>query len=279
MESAQTPTDQYAVVGYPVEHSRSPMIHGLFARQTGEKITYELLPAEPDNFERAVREFAAAGGKGLNVTVPHKEAAWKLTNELGPEAERARAVNTLSLRATNRIRGDNTDGIGFLRDLTQNHKVNLSGKRVLVLGAGGAARGILPQMLDADLGELVLANRTMARANRLVELFEAAEKVYVCSFTALNDHASFNVVINATSTGLKGELPPFPASCLDSNSFCYDLTYSSKQTPFVQWAQDRGAGQAVQGWGMLIEQAAESFAIWRGVRPDTAPLLQQLATR
>ena len=120
MESAQTPMDQYAVVGYPVEHSRSPMIHGLFARQTGEKITYELLPAEPDNFERAVREFAAAGGKGVNVTVPHKEAAWKLANELGPEAERARAVNTLSLRATNRIRGDNTDGIGFLRDLTQN---------------------------------------------------------------------------------------------------------------------------------------------------------------
>ena len=279
MESAQTPMDQYAVVGYPVEHSRSPMIHGLFARQTGEKITYALLPAEPDNFERAVREFAAAGGKGLNVTIPHKEAAWKLANELGPEAERARAVNTLSLRATNRIRGDNTDGIGFLRDLTQNHKVNLSGKRVLVLGAGGAARGILPQMLDADLGELVLANRTMARANRLVELFEAAEKVSVCSFTSLNDHASFNVVINATSTGLKGELPPFPASCLDSNSFCYDLTYSSKQTPFVQWAQDHGAGQAVQGWGMLIEQAAESFAIWRGVRPDTAPLLQQLATR
>ena len=122
------------------------MIHGLFARQTGEKITYELLPTEPDNFERAVREFAAAGGKGLNVTVPHKEAAWKLANELGPEAERARAVNTLSLRATNRIRGDNTDGIGFLRDLTQNHKDNLSGKRFLVLGAGGAARGILPQM-------------------------------------------------------------------------------------------------------------------------------------
>ncbi len=279
MESAQTPTDQYAVVGYPVEHSRSPMIHGLFARQTGEKITYELLPAEPDNFETAVREFAAAGGKGLNVTVPHKEAAWKLANELGPEAERARAVNTLSLRSTTRIRGDNTDGIGFLRDLTQNRKVNLSGKRVLVLGAGGAARGILPQMLDADLGELVLANRTMERANKLVELFEAAEKVSICSFTALSDHASFNVVINATSTGLKGELPPFPASCLDSSSFCYDLTYSSKQTPFVQWAQDRGAGQAVQGWGMLIEQAAESFAIWRGVRPDTAPLLQQLATR
>ena len=220
MESAQTPTDQYAVAGYPVEHSRSPMIHGLFAHQTGEKISYGLLPAEPENFKTAVREFAAAGGKGLNVTLPHKEAAFKLANELGPEAERARAVNTLSLRSTTRIRDDNTDGIGFLRDLTQNHKVNLSGKRVLILGAGGAARGILPQMLDADLGELVLANRTMDRANRLIELFGAAEKVSVCSFTALSDHASFNVIINATSTGLKGELPPFPPSCLDSSSFC-----------------------------------------------------------
>lgn len=279
MESAQTSTDRYAVVGYPVEHSRSPMIHGLFARQTGEKITYELLPAEPENFETAVRGFAAAGGKGLNVTLPHKEAAFKLANELGPEAERARAVNTLSLRTTNRIRGDNTDGIGFLRDLTQNHEQNLSGKRALILGAGGATRGILPQLLDAELGELVLANRTTDRAQGLVELFDAADKVTVCSFSELGDHASFDVVINATSAGLKGERPPFPPSCLDSSSFCYDLTYSLKQTPFVQWAQDNGAGQAVQGWGMLIEQAAESFAIWRGVRPDTAPLLQQLTTR
>ena len=255
------------------------MIHGLFARQTGEKITYELLPAEPENFETAVRGFAAAGGKGLNVTLPHKEAAFKLANELGPEAERARAVNTLSLRTTNRIRGDNTDGIGFLRDLTQNHELNLSGKRALILGAGGATRGILPQLLDAELGELVLANRTTDRAQGLVELFDAADKVTVCSFSELGDHASFDVVINATSAGLKGERPPFPPSCLDSSSFCYDLTYSLKQTPFVQWAQDNGAGQAVQGWGMLIEQAAESFAIWRGVRPDTAPLLQQLTTR
>lgn len=278
MNKAQTPTDRYAVVGYPVEHSRSPMIHSLFARQTGENLSYELLPAEPENFETAVRGFAAAGGKGLNVTLPHKEAAFELANELGPEAQRARAVNTLTLRSTTRIRGDNTDGIGFLRDLTQNNAVSLAGKRVLILGAGGAARGILPPLLDAELDGLVLANRTVDRAKSLVELFDAGEHVSVCSFDSLSDQPSFDIVVNATSAGLKGESPPFPSSCLSSSSFCYDLTYSLQQTPFVQWANDHGAGRAVQGWGMLIEQAAESFSIWRGVRPDTAPLLRKLQT-
>jgi len=279
MENTQTPTDRYAVIGYPVEHSRSPMIHQVFARQTGENLSYELLPATPEDFETAVRGFAAAGGKGLNVTVPHKEAAFEIAKELGPEAQRARAVNTLSLRSPARIRGDNTDGVGFLRDLTQNNEVSLERKRVLVLGAGGATRGILAPLLDADLTELVLANRTVERASGLVELFDAAERLSVCSFDELGDHKPFDIVVNATSAGLRGERPPFPASCLDPGTFCYDLTYSLKQTPFVQWAQDHGAGKAVQGWGMLIEQAAESFSIWRGIRPDTAPLIRQHASR
>ena len=279
MEKSQTLIDRYAVVGYPVEHSRSPTIHQLFAKQTGESLSYELLPAEPDDFETAVRGFAAAGGKGLNVTVPYKEAAFELANELGPEAERARAVNTLSLRSPTRIRGDNTDGIGFLRDLTHNNNLSLAGKRVLILGAGGAARGILPPLLDANLDELVLANRTVERAARLVELFDAAEQLSICPFEELGNKDPFDVVINATSAGIQGENPPFPPSCLSSRSFCYDLTYSLKQTPFVQWSRDHGAGKAVQGWGMLIEQAAESFAIWRGVRPETAPLLRQHANR
>lgn len=279
MDNAPTSTDRYAVVGYPVDHSRSPLIHGLFARQTGERLTYGLLPARAQHFETAVKDFAAAGGRGLNVTLPHKEAAFELAHEVGPEARRARAVNTLSLHSTTRIRGDNTDGIGFVRDLTENHHVRLRGKRVLVLGAGGAARGILPPLLDAELAELVLANRTVERANGLVKLFDAADRLVVCSFDALAGRAAFDIVINATSAGVRGESPPFPASSLGADCLCYDLSYSVKQTPFVQWAEDHGAARAVQGWGMLIEQAAESFAIWRGIRPDTAPVLQQLAHR
>jgi shikimate dehydrogenase len=277
MEQTQTTNDQYAVIGYPVEHSYSPEIHRIFAQQTGENLSYELLPVEPENFEAAVRKFAATGGKGLNVTVPHKEAAFKLSSELGPEAQRAHAANTLSLLSTNEVRGDNTDGIGLLRDLTQNNHLNLNGKRILILGAGGAARGILPPLLDSDFAELVLANRTVEKANELVELFNAAENLFVCPFNQLGEMGSFDLIVNATSAGLKGESFSFPHSCLGSWSFCYDLAYSAKQTPFVQWARDHGAGNAVQGWGMLIEQAAESFAIWRDVRPDTAPLLQKYA--
>ena len=277
MEQTQTPNDQYAVIGYPVEHSYSPEIHRIFAQQTGENLSYELLSVEPENFEVAVRKFAATGGKGLNVTVPHKEAAFKLSSELGPEAQQAHAVNTFSFLSTTEVRGDNTDGIGLLRDLTQNNHLDLSGKRVLILGAGGAARGILPPLLDSDFADLVLANRTVEKANELVELFNAAENLFVCPFDELGDMGSFDLIVNATSAGLKGEGLSFPHSCLGSRSFCYDIAYSAKQTPFVQWAREHGARDAVQGWGMLIEQAAESFAIWRGVRPDTAPLLQQYA--
>lgn len=277
MEIPEGDPDRYGVVGHPVEHSRSPIIHQIFARQTGENLTYELIDAEPAAFEAAVRDFGAAGGKGLNVTVPHKEAAFRLATELGPEAESARAVNTLSFRADGQLRGDNTDGIGFLRDLTQNNGLALDGKRVLVLGAGGAARGILPPLLEARPSDLVLANRTLERAQELVEILDAADKLSACRFDELADQEPFHILVNATSAGLHGDTPPFPPSCLNSASFCYDLTYSLKQTPFVHWALEHGAGKAVQGWGMLIEQAAESFKIWRGTRPDTAPVLKRLA--
>ena len=270
--------DRYALVGHPVEHSRSPVIHTLFARQTGERLSYELIDAEPANFETAVRGFKAAGGKGLNVTVPHKEAAFELSDETGTEAQRARAVNTLSFLSNGRIRGDNTDGIGIVRDLTANHEQTLAGKRILILGAGGTARGIIGPLLDAEPREIVLANRTAERADQLVAQFANAGGVLeACPFAALANMEPFDVLINATSAGLKGDNPPFPPDCVGAESFCYDLAYSLKDTPFVLWARQHSAGKAAQGWGMLIEQAAESFFIWRGVRPETRPILERLS--
>ncbi len=269
--------DRYAVVGHPISHSRSPAIHRLFAQQTGENIRYEAIDAAPANFETAVRGFAAAGGRGMNVTVPHKEAAFALAEHLGAEAERAGAVNTITFTRDGRSRGDNTDGIGLIRDLTANLGYSIGGARVLILGAGGATRGILGPILDQSPAAVVLANRTLARATALQQLFDD-DRLSVCGFADLADQEPYALIINATSAGLKGEQPPFPGACVGANSLCYDLAYSLQQTPFVAWAAAQGAGRAAQGWGMLIEQAAESFFIWRQVRPDTAPILAQLRT-
>ncbi|HEY7672417.1 MAG TPA: shikimate dehydrogenase [Gammaproteobacteria bacterium] len=275
MPEAESAPDRYALVGHPVAHSRSPLIHQLFARQTRQRMTYELIDAEPAQFETAVRGFQAAGGRGMNVTVPHKEAAFALAKTHGEAARIARAVNTLTFTA-GAIRGDNTDGIGFIRDVTVNHKREIAGARVLLLGAGGATRGLLGPLLAAKPASLVLANRTVERAAALRDQFAAHGAIDVCSFADLAARGSFDILINATSAGLHGEQPPFPASLVTAQSFCYDLAYSLNMTPFVTWASAQGAGRAVQGWGMLIEQAAESFAIWRGVRPDTAPIRAQL---
>lgn len=272
-----TRPDRYALIGQPVHHSRSPVIHSLFARETGQALTYELIEAAPEEFEQAVRGFAAAGGRGMNVTVPHKEAAFRLADTRGPEAEQAGAVNTLTFGPGGDIRGDNTDGIGFLRDLTENLGWTLEDRRVLVLGAGGAARGILPPLLESAPRELVLANRTLPRAQALEERFRELGRIEVVSFDALADAGAFDIVVNATSAGLKGEQPPFPASIVAASTCCYDLAYTrSGDTPFVLWARAAGAAQAEQGLGMLVEQAAESFFIWRGVRPDTEPVIRAL---
>ena len=275
MSEASNEADRYALVGHPVDHSRSPLIHQLFARQTGENISYELIDAAPDLFETAVRGFAAAGGKGMNVTVPHKEAAFNLAQEHGPEALTAGAVNTLSFKS-DRIHGDNTDGIGFMRDLTENHNELVGKARIVILGAGGAARGIIRPILQEQPGALVLANRTLERAEKLQAELATPESLEVCRFEDLAAQGAFDVVINATSAGLRGEEPPFPGSVVGPDTFCYDLAYSLKDTPFVTWASALGARKAIQGWGMLVEQAAESFWIWRGILPDTRPILQQL---
>lgn len=275
MTQQEAQADRYALVGHPVHHSRSPLIHQLFARQTGEDVSYELIDADATQFEVAVKGFRAAGGKGLNVTVPHKEAAYRLADDLGDEAELAKAVNTLSFE-NGRIRGDNTDGIGFMQDLTVNLERSVEGRRVLILGAGGAARGIVGPLLVADPDELWIANRTLSRAESLQHEFSAAGAIEICSFDDLAGLEPFDLVVNATSAGLKGEQPPFPTSLVDARSFCYDLAYSLNDTPFVSWARDAGAGQVAQGWGMLVEQAAASYYIWRGKYPKTRPILSKM---
>lgn len=276
MSATQERPDRYAVIGHPIDHSRSPVIHQLFAKQTGHNLSYEAIDAPPEGFETAVRGFRAAGGKGLNVTVPHKRAGFTLCDELGPDAAQAHAVNTISFRADGRLRGDNTDGAGFMRDLLENLQQPIESRRVLLLGAGGAARGILPPLLGAGPAVLVLANRTLERAKAMVAELDAPPGLEAATFDELDGRQPFDIVVNATSAGLRGEQPPFPATCIGPDTFCYDLAYSLKDTPFVEWARAHHAMEAVQGWGMLVEQAAESFAIWRGIRPDTAPILERL---
>src|ERR1044072_6274812 len=275
MESNAAPLDRYAVIGHPVAHSKSPLIHQPFARQTGQHMSYELLDAAPEQFEAAVRQFAAADGQGLNVTVPHKEAAFALVYATSEPANTAGAVNTISM-VGGRLRGDNTDGVGFIRDVTVNHRQPLAQTSVLVLGAGGAARGIMGRLLDTKPLEIVIANRTKARADRLIAQLGSPPTLRTAAFSELAKLPAFDVVINATSAGLKGEIPPFPAALVGAKSFCYDMVYSLHDTPFVTWARQHGAARAVQGWGMLIERAAEPFFIWRGVRPDTRPIRKQL---
>ena len=270
----KTPPDRYALVGHPVEHSRSPLIHTVFARQTGQRLTYELIDAEPAAFETAVRGFGAAGGKGMNVTVPHKEAAFALCSRSSDAATAAGAVNTISI-TEGALTGHNTDGIGLIRDLTINLRQQLVGARIVVLGAGGAARGIIGPLVSENPAELTIANRTKERADEIVAKLGGTLLV-ARGFAELADLAPPDFLINATSAGLKGDAPPFPTSLVGPRTFCYDLVYSSSDTPFVAWAKTHGAARAVHGWGMLVEQAAESFAIWRGVRPDTKPLLKQI---
>ncbi len=275
MTDTTTVIDRYALVGHPVSHSHSPTIHRLFARQTAQQMTYELIDATAEEFEVAVRGFKAAGGKGLNITVPHKERALRIASDATPAAEQAGAANTLDF-AGGSIIAHNTDGIGLIRDLTVNLGIELAGKDILILGAGGAVRGILGPLYAAKIGRLIVANRTLSRASQLQQEMAEHAVFDVCGFDELDEIPPTDIVINATSAGVKGEAAPFAKSIFTAETFCYDLSYSVKDTPFVLLARASGAGDSAQGWGMLVEQAAESFAIWRGVRPDTAPILQKL---
>jgi shikimate dehydrogenase len=262
-------------MGYPVSHSRSPVIHRLFALQTGQNIQYEPLQVAPENLETAVRQFQRTGGKGLNVTTPHKADVSRLCDQLSERASTAGAVNTLSFR-DGEILGENTDGIGLLRDLVINQGITLEGANILILGAGGATRGIVGPLLEMQPAMLRIANRTIEKADMLAEHFSRSGPVAACRFDVVPVTDRYDLVINATSAGVKGETPPYPAAAISSETLCYDLSYGLKPTPFSAWALEHGAQKSVMGWGMLVEQAAESFHIWRGVRPDTAPVLKQM---
>lgn len=267
--------DRYGVMGYPVSHSRSPVIHRLFALQTGQDMQYELLQVSPEKLEPAVRQFQRTGGKGLNVTVPHKSDVTRLVDHLSERASTAGAVNTLTFK-DGEILGDNTDGFGLLRDLVVNLGLKLEDSNILILGAGGATRGIIGPLLEMNPASLRIANRTLGKAQALAEHFSRSGPVTACRFNVVPVSEPYDLIINATSAGLQGAAPPYPAAALSEQTVCYDLSYGLNPTPFSTWAIENGAARALMGWGMLVEQAAESFRIWRGVRPDTTSVLKHM---
>lgn len=270
----KTSVDNYCVMGNPVAHSKSPLIHHAFAEQVGHEIYYQAILVEPDGFEAALAEFQALGGKGLNITVPFKEDAWRAVDVLSPGAEKAGAVNTIWFEDSKR-RGENTDGIGLVHDLLQND-ISIKDKKVLILGAGGAVRGILGPILEQSPAAVLLANRTPARAEALVRIFSEFSHLDYCDLSGLTGRGGFDIVINGTSAGLTGDLPALPDGILGRGGCAYDLVYGDRDTPFVSWAKQRGARLVLDGLGMLVEQAAESFTLWRGVRPRTGPVIEML---
>lgn len=261
--------DRYAVFGNPIAHSKSPLIHTAFARQTGQDIVYEARLAPLDGFSQSAIAFAVEGGRGANVTVPFKEEAYRLATRLSERAARAEAVNTLTFKGDN-ILGDNTDGAGLVRDILHNLHFPLRGKRILLMGAGGAARGVILPLLDEMPASLTVANRTVEKAKALRDFFSGIE---ASSYENLTGR-TFDLVINATSSGLSDQMPPLPEGLFAVEALAYDMVYG-RETPFMKFARERGA-QIADGLGMLVEQAAEAFYLWRCVRPQTAPVIAQL---
>jgi shikimate dehydrogenase len=268
-------SDKYAVFGNPIKHSKSPLIHAEFARQCGQGMQYRAVRVELDDFAPAVQRFFGSGGCGLNITVPFKQQAFELADSLTPRASRARAVNVLTQQGDGSLKGDNTDGVGLVRDMVANLGWRIQSQRVLLLGAGGAVRGVLEPLLREKPRELLIVNRTAAKAEQLAEEFGELGIVAGQGYEALSQGA-FDVVINATSAGLHGEMPPLPGSILTERSCCYDMVYGAQPTVFMRWAAQEAAWAVSDGLGMLVEQAAESFYLWRGMRPETRPVINQL---
>lgn len=270
--------DQYAVIGHPVSHSKSPQIHALFARQAAQLLEYRAIEAPLDRFAEQVADFFKQGGKGLNITVPFKEQAWALCDQLSERARLAGAVNTLYLDHQGRLCGDNTDGCGLVRDLKK-HGVVLLGKKILIIGAGGAVKGVFQPILEERPADIVLTNRTLSKAEQLVSAFAehlgATNVELACqSFEQLD--RPFDVVLNGTSASLGGALPAISGRIFSPETVVYDMMYAKTDTVFNAWAKQQGAEQVFDGLGMLVEQAAEAFYIWRGVRPDTQVVLKYL---
>lgn len=267
--------DRYGVCGYPIKHSKSPRIHRLFAEQCHQDLIYTAMEVPPEQFSAAVADFFDHGGKGLNCTVPLKELAWQYATEKTPRAELSKAVNTLALRQDGVILGDNTDGAGLIADLTVNHRIALNNARILLLGAGGASRGIIGPLLEQSPQRLAIANRTVAKALQLAKEFGRYGPISGCGFADLaGEH--FDVILNATSASLSDALPPLPEGLLSAGGCCYDLAYGNEPTAFVRWGRQQQAALSLDGLGMLVEQAAEAFYLWRGVRPVSHPVIELL---
>jgi len=264
--------DQYLVFGNPIEQSRSPYIHQAFALSTKQTLTYQSQLVALDEFSTTVKKFISDGGKGANVTVPFKEQALLLCEQLSDRAKQAGAVNTLSFK-NGLIYGDNTDGLGLVQDLLRN-KINLKGSSILILGAGGAAKGVILPLLEQQPSSIVIANRTISKAEKLCEQFENS-KLSFCSFEQATDHG-FDIIINATSASLSGDVPPISTELINTNVICYDMVYGKQLTPFLSWAKQQGASHLIDGLGMLVGQAAESFAIWRNVKPEVETVIDEL---
>lgn len=266
--------DRYAVFGNPISHSQSPFIHTLFAQQTAQALSYEAIQAPKDGFAAAVAAFFKEQGKGCNVTVPFKEEAFQLADRLSERAQLAGAVNTLKKLDDGGILGDNTDGEGLVQDLLY-HLVPLQDKRILLVGAGGAARGVIQPLLKQSPAELVITNRTFAKAEQLSELFQQYGPIQACPLDKLTEPA-FDIVINSTSASLSGDVPPLPEACIKPETVCYDMAYGADDTAFIVWAKSVGARYCLDGLGMLVGQAAESFAVWRGIKPGAKQVLREL---
>jgi len=283
--------DHYAVIGNPIAHSKSPVIHRLFAKQTKQNINYQAIQVDLGGLEQAVGNFFANGGCGLNITVPFKRDAWNIANVYSKRAQLAGAVNTLQMNTDGEICADNTDGIGLVNDLSNNHKIAIENKRILLLGAGGAARGVIQPLLQYKPTQLVVVNRTAIKAVELAADFTAFGPIKGCGYDdpgfydpGFNDDGfagegdntigkqEYDIIINATSASLHGDLPPIPISVVGPHSMCYDMMYGAQDTAFIAWSKNKSL-LSVDGLGMLVEQAAESFFIWRGVRPDTQSVI------
>jgi shikimate dehydrogenase len=269
----------YAVMGNPINHSKSPEIHNKFAKQTQQKMVYDAIHVDLGGFKQAVRNFQANDGKGLNITVPFKLEAYNLVDKLSPRAQRAGAVNTIIFENNGNLLGDNTDGEGLVADLTQHLKWIIKDKKVLILGAGGASRGVLEPILQQQPELVFIANRTASKAKDLADEFSSLGNIQGGGYHSLDSSAGsstnnvFDIIINATSASLHGEIPAIPDSIVHSESQCYDMMYAAKPTAFMDWAINLGLVNVSDGLGMLVGQAAESFYLWRGIRPEVKPVI------